>query len=76
MSEVQKAIEQMHVELAQYKAQRDQLQINLQQCVGAIYATEKAIEKMQACEPKAESEQACEKTAEAPAEQLEEEAAV
>ena len=46
MSDLSKVLEALNVELAHYKAQRDQLQINLQQAVGAIFAAEKAIEKL------------------------------
>jgi len=50
MSEEQKEVnvlESLNVDLAHYKAQRDQFQINLQQCVGAIFATEESIKKLQ-----------------------------
>ena len=59
MLDVQKALEQLSVELAQYKQKREEFQVNLQQCIGAIYATEQAIIKLQAqpeeCHEKAEA---------------------
>ena len=42
-----KVLEELHVELAGFKANRDLFQNNLQQCVGAIHATEIAIRKLE-----------------------------
>lgn len=56
MLDVKKALEQLNVELAQYKAKREEFQVNLQQCIGAIYATEQAIAKLQVKEEDKEVE--------------------
>ncbi len=40
-------LEQLKMQLMQYKAQRDQTQTNLQQLFGAIYASEEIIKKME-----------------------------